>query len=233
MSFSRTQQQEAYKKLPSDTQDFIMLNETTDNINLLLRDSGLEKSTLQKADSEILFAMTGLQNLDAAIENISKISNKTPADYLDLKSKLKDQVFNKLDKLKKDTATTPLISSPGEETLQSIPEIKKVEQEIGPEILVEVPKPSDTNQKSVNLIPPPAKEEEILLEPPKPDASPASLAPVDSATPAIQTTSAPTTAPQDNPKLKDFEERKKFVPEMPSNKPHYPTGNDPYREPIN
>jgi hypothetical protein len=96
MTFTRDQRQNAYKKLSSEAQDFVMSNETTDLIANIIKEGGIDKEYVNIVDSEILDWMYGLQTLDKAIENIAKESGKTTADLTILKNKLQENVLDVL-----------------------------------------------------------------------------------------------------------------------------------------
>lgn len=101
MSFTHTQRQKAYKELPEEVQDFIMSNETTEFITTVLKESNLTEEQDDQADSEILYAMLGLQTLDTAIENIARVSGKKVEELDGLKKRFEDEVFSKYPELGK------------------------------------------------------------------------------------------------------------------------------------
>ena len=105
MKFTREQKQSAYRKLSSEMQSFVMDNDTTEIIGNFLKESGLSEEQENLADSEIFYALLGLQTLSAAIENIAKLSNKNIADLSGLKEKLDSQIFNELAKLQTEKET--------------------------------------------------------------------------------------------------------------------------------
>jgi hypothetical protein len=96
MTFTREQKKEAYKKLSPEVQDFIMDNETTEIIGSFLKESGLSDEQFDYADSEILYAMFGLQTLTVAIDNIAKLSNKNRDELSGLKENLENSIFDKI-----------------------------------------------------------------------------------------------------------------------------------------
>lgn len=98
MPFTREQKKEAYKKLPPEAQDFVMSNETTELIENLLKEAGLSEEQNVSADTEILYALYGLQPLAVAIANIANLSNKNVDDFSKLKSNLENNIFNKIPK---------------------------------------------------------------------------------------------------------------------------------------
>src|SRR3990167_9277643 len=95
MTFTREQKQSAYKKLPPETQNLIMSNETTELISATLKEAGLNEEQENLADSEILYAMFCLQSLDDAINNIAKLSNKNPNDLSKIRSAVQNNILNK------------------------------------------------------------------------------------------------------------------------------------------
>lgn len=96
MTFTNTQIREAYKKLSPEVQNFIMDNETTDLITNHLGMAGLSEEQSTLADSEILYAMLGLQTLPDAISNIAKLSNKSLESLHRLKIDLENNIFVKI-----------------------------------------------------------------------------------------------------------------------------------------
>lgn len=205
---------EQLKSLPQSLQRAIALTEWRVITKNIATANNLDASKSENLETETMLVMYGFENQNDFPSNVARELeiDQVRADMI--AREINEQVFTAvLDK------ANELESQKEGETLQSATPEPVKEPETTPNVVVEAPKPDDPNKKPINLIPPPVKEEEILLEPPKPESSPASL--------------APSTPQPSSPKPKDFEERKQSVPEMPSNKPHYPTGNDPYREPIN
>ena len=96
MIFTREQRNTAYKKLSPEVQDFIMDNETTELIGHYLIEAGLSEDQLDSADSEILYALFGLQTLAETIANIAKFSNKNVNDLSKLKNNLENNIFSKI-----------------------------------------------------------------------------------------------------------------------------------------
>src|SRR3989338_3828920 len=100
MTLTLAQKKEAYRKLPPEVQNFIMDSETTDIISSDLNEIGLTTEQSDSADSEILYAMYGLQTLNTAIDNISKLSNKKRDSLSMLESNLKFDIFDKIQNYK-------------------------------------------------------------------------------------------------------------------------------------
>lgn len=100
MVITKEQKKEAYEKLSPEVQGFIMDPETTDLIERILSEHGLSEDQSNLADSEILYAMYGLQNLDVAVRNIAQITGKSETEIDKLKIKLLDNIFSKIDKFK-------------------------------------------------------------------------------------------------------------------------------------
>lgn len=96
MKFTKEQKNTAYKKLSPEVQDFIMSNETTELIASYLKDINLSEEQIDLADSEILYAMFGLQTISDAINNIAKLSNKNVNDISRLKANLENNIFRKI-----------------------------------------------------------------------------------------------------------------------------------------
>jgi hypothetical protein len=213
MAFTRTQQQEAYKKLPPEAQNFVLSSDTSELITQVFNNSGIGKVFSTEADSEMLYAMYGLQTLESAVENISKLSGKTASDLSKMLSEFKSKIFDKLNELKKVQPLSQAVLA--EETLKSIPEQKPETQEIAPTVVVEKDKP-DAARPSINLIMP--EPEEKLLEAPKPEASPVTLAP---------------SQPVENKPANIVEEKlREVAASAPQRVVAYPDGKDPYREPT-
>lgn len=95
MPYTKEQKRSAYKKLPPETQDLVMSNETTELIAATLKEVGLLEEQADLADSEILHTMFCLQSLDDAINNIAKLSNKSINDLSKLKSTVQDNILSK------------------------------------------------------------------------------------------------------------------------------------------
>lgn len=96
MIFTREQKKQAYERLSPEVQDLIMDNETTELIAKYLNEVSLYPEQIDPADSEIFYAMHGLQTLTQAINNIAIISNKSVESLTGLKSKLEDRIFSKI-----------------------------------------------------------------------------------------------------------------------------------------
>lgn len=99
MTFTREQTQIAYKKLPPEVQDFIMSNDTTELISIFLNGAGLSEERANLADSEILYAMYGIQTLATAIANIAELSNRDVSSLSKLKTNLENDIFSKYKEL--------------------------------------------------------------------------------------------------------------------------------------
>ena len=118
MTFTLTQRKEAYKRLPPETQDLIMSNETTELITNIIKEIGSTKEQSDLADSEILYTLYCLQSLDDAINNITKLSNKNTNDLAKLKSTVQDNILSKykidinefIEINKSNTVSAPIIS---------------------------------------------------------------------------------------------------------------------------
>lgn len=95
---TKEQKREAYRKLPSEIQDFIMDNETTEIISACLKEVGLSEDQTNLADSEILYSMLGLQSFSVAMNNIAQIAKRPIESLLKLKSNLEDKIFNNIPK---------------------------------------------------------------------------------------------------------------------------------------
>ncbi len=124
MLYNREQRTAAYKKLPQEAQDFVMSSGTTNLISELLKKSNLSQESLDIADSEILYAMLGLQTLDTAISNIATTSKRSAEQLTALKSDLQIKIFSQIEELKKNSANAS--PTEPEPTLKSIPEVKTV-----------------------------------------------------------------------------------------------------------
>lgn len=96
MKFTREQKRIAYKNLPSEVQNFIMDNETTGLVAGYLGELGLSEEQSNLADSEILYAMFGLQTLTEAIASIAKLIGKKEGDLYKLETDLGENIFSKI-----------------------------------------------------------------------------------------------------------------------------------------
>lgn len=99
MTFTNQQIKDANKRLPLEVQGFVMDNETTDLIAEYLQKINLSEEQENSADSEVLYAMYGLQSLDQAITNIAELSGKQVSELRGLKSDLEENIFNKIKSL--------------------------------------------------------------------------------------------------------------------------------------
>lgn len=111
MSFNLQQKKVAFEKLSPSEQTFVMDNDTTEQIAEYLKQSGLDVKQINLADSEVLNAMYGLQTLDAAIENITKVSKKSGDELTILKSKLEENIFSKIQSANSGSKKTDVISA--------------------------------------------------------------------------------------------------------------------------
>lgn len=125
MTFTKEQIQKAYKKLSPEVQDFVMSNETTDTIEDLLKNNGLNDELLDLASVEILFAMYGLQTLDESIHQISQISKQGYNSLLKLKNSLSTNIFSEIDNLKIDYNKNNLKTIKPSDIKEKVEEISK------------------------------------------------------------------------------------------------------------
>jgi hypothetical protein len=222
MIFTSNQRKSAYKKLPEEVQDFIMSNATSEFIDARLKESGLSEIEADEADSEILYAMLGLQNLADAIRTIADITKKPLETYSKLSLDLQKEIFSKI---------------PAEFlTAQTIPE--KV-------IIIDAPIVSPVTTKEVELPPvilpmiepgevvhdtPPASKIEPVVQTIPPVVLPA--APVEPKVEFTAHTTPQTTPTVTPPAPKSIVEEKMSGPASISIPTSYKAGEDPYREPI-
>lgn len=104
--FTKEQKKEKYKKLSNEVKSIILDNETTELIQYLLNKEGLNEDKADTADSQILYAMYGLQSLDDAITGISKITGKSVSELEALKSNLYNEIFAKIELLQTSNKKT-------------------------------------------------------------------------------------------------------------------------------
>ncbi len=90
------QKRDAYKKLSDEVKNIILDNETTESIQNMLSNYSLNEDQSDSSDSQILYAMYGLQTLDDAITSISKITNKSISELSTLKMGLERSIFSKI-----------------------------------------------------------------------------------------------------------------------------------------
>lgn len=114
MKFTKEQKRLAYRKLPTEVQNFIMDPESSEIILNHLKETGLSPELSDSADSEILYATYGLQTLDDAIANIAKLSNKNMNDFSKLKVNLENNIFSKIKIDKSPNETTKSLTVTGD-----------------------------------------------------------------------------------------------------------------------
>jgi hypothetical protein len=100
MTYTLSQRKAAYSKLPGEVKNFIMDELTVDVIERNLTEIMSDESKSASANGEILNALCGLQSLDEAISNISRISGKNLSELITLKDNLHNNIFAKIDLLK-------------------------------------------------------------------------------------------------------------------------------------
>lgn len=241
MPFNHEQQKIAYQKLPEKVRDFIISNETTDTIAEIIARLTLSEEIADQADTQILYALMGLQSLDLATENISKLAGRPLGDLIEFKEELKSKIFNPLETL----TGVPGKNQNNNESLsekdlifQQAAERNKLKESIlagamppKPEI-AETPEPTPARQELIESIEHPqpapertlggAKPDELKLEPPKPGESATSLAP--------QTPMPASAEPKKSTNLIGDKLANVVAPQVKNSS--YPGGLDPYREPI-
>lgn len=114
MTFTKEQKKEAYVKLSPEVQSFIMDSETAELITNYLKETGLTPEQSNSADSEILYAMYGLQTLSEAIANIAKLNNKNINNLSKLKTNLENNIFSKIKTDKNPNETTKSLTVTGD-----------------------------------------------------------------------------------------------------------------------
>lgn len=119
MIFTREQIQNAYKKLSPEIQHLVLSEETTELIEKLLKESSLSEDQLTLADSEILYALYGLQTLSEAITSMAKLSNKNIDSLSDLKLSLEETIFDEIYKIQKNTPPQPIDNGQSEEVIEA------------------------------------------------------------------------------------------------------------------
>ncbi len=207
MKFSKEQRKEAYQKLPEEIQDLIMSNETDELISNYLKQTGLDEDQSNEADSEIMYAMYGLQSLDDALGHITKLSGRSLDDLSNLKAQLQESIFSKYTEVK--VAQQP--SNTIHNDLPVIEEGEKVHTV-----------PHDT---TLDTMPTPVK---IKTNPAQPvPATPVSAPIVAPTTPEASLPKAPT-----NEKTRPHSDTPIKKNELKTPDYRYPGGTDPYREPL-
>jgi hypothetical protein len=121
-TFTPQQIREQYHKLPPEVQDFIMSNETTDMIAAILEESNLTPEQSEEADTEILYAMYGLQSQETTVNNIVKISGKTLEDLGSLKPRLEDKIFKPIREMGGVMVAPTIMTPPQPQTTTPVPE---------------------------------------------------------------------------------------------------------------
>ena len=89
-----------------------MSNETTETISNLLKQSGLSGEQAISADSEVLYALYGLQTIPTTIANIAKSANKDVNTFSKLKTDLENKVFNNIPKGAEKIGESPSQNQP-------------------------------------------------------------------------------------------------------------------------
>ncbi|MDB5254103.1 MAG: hypothetical protein JWL80_169 [Parcubacteria group bacterium] len=229
MIFTKEQKKAAYKKLPEEIQDLIMSNDTSEFVSLRLKEVGLSEVEAEEADSQILYAMLGLQNLVDAIRTIAEITKKPLDTYSKLSLDLQAEIFSKI---------------PAEFLItQTVPE--KV-------ITIEAPVIAPVTSKEVELPPvilPMIEPGEVVHDtPPQPEVEPVTPIPQIVTPTALPVTPAelkveftahttpqtvtPVTPPIVPVAPKSIIEEKMSGTISVSTPTSYQAGQDPYREPI-
>ncbi len=195
-----------------------MSNETTELISTYLKEAGFSEEQAMKADSEILYALVGLQTLDSAISKIGDISNSRAENLSLLKEKLQSNIFSKYSELgviKEILEKEAEIKSTAEETKEEATNRLKERIQMGTAEQVEK---AQQKIENVPVMPPanlPMVEPEEVVHDVKP------------------------MVPEVSSKQQEVgmvEEKKKELSKLvveksiPKNT-HYPSG-DPYREPV-
>jgi hypothetical protein len=227
MTFTREQKQIAYKQLPEEVQEIIMSNQTTELISKYLREIGLTPEEAEKADSEILYAMYGMQTLEKAIGNIAASSSKGAKEMETLKNNLNDNIFTEINKILSNPLKQPSVTENQENKQVKEPGAFVITQETKKAVVEELAQrmnaarqagaPSIPKIISKNL--PMVEKGEVAHDVPHVEPAAPATVPPSPANPAASTSPQP------------------VKPEAPKAAPvtytKYTPGNDPYREPIN
>lgn len=231
MTFTTQQIKSAYKNLTGEVKDLIGSNETTEFISTNLVEAGLSGEQADMADSEILYAMYGLQSLDSAINNIAKINSKKPGELTDLTAKLQYKIFSKIkfDKpieessVEKSDDQVIITQDNKEEALEHLDKMVAENKQT---------QAQDLGQSSISNLPqmihnslPMIEPGEVVHDVPHVEIEAPEIKAPQTPTPPITPAPAPVVAPAPAPATK------KVVPPAPSSN-RYPEGFDPYREPI-
>lgn len=203
MTYTNAQLKEAGQQLSPEAKDFATSSEVAEIISTHLKESGFSGEQADDADSEILYALLGLQTLDDSMKNIASVVKKPVEELNPLKSKLRTDIFDKLTEIelahpKKDVAE----KKPVVQTTSLIPEIApEIHPMIEPgEVARDIP---HKEQALTPVVPPSPIEKQAPVSVPAP--TPVSTSPV------AQTTQKP---------------------KAPTPNSTYSGGVDPYREPI-
>ncbi len=106
MKFSKEQIRDAYQKLPSSTRNFVADFEITDKIDEFLGKMGFTEEVFDLSNSQILYAMYGLQTLDQAISDIASISGKNVSELSALRDNLQKGIFANILVEEEETTST-------------------------------------------------------------------------------------------------------------------------------
>ncbi|MDP2642012.1 MAG: hypothetical protein Q8P21_01840 [bacterium] len=191
-----------------------MSNETAELIANYSKEAGLSEEQMDLADSEILYTLFGLQTLAVAINNISRLSNKSVEELSKLKSSLENNIFNKHKELGSIKEDVFVIAPENKEGA-----LKQLDQKV------------TDNQNVATLVPevPPAnlpmiEKGEVAHDVPRiqPTTNP----------PSPEATEGQDDQPFDLAQGKQ-PTTEKLKPSVPVPDYKYPNGKDPYREPMN
>ncbi len=101
MSYTNAQLKEAGQNLSPEAKDFATSSEVIEMISTHLKNAGLSKGQAEDADSEILYALLGLQTLDDSMKNTASVVKKPVEELNPLKAKLRTDIFDKLTEIER------------------------------------------------------------------------------------------------------------------------------------
>jgi hypothetical protein len=202
---------EQFESLPEPLQRAITLTPWKELVRKVAQESNLDADKSQALETETMLVMYGFEPQAEFAKNIISELSIDSGGAGNISKSINEKVFSVV------LAKAEELSQNTEPTLQSTstPEQKPETQEIAPTVVVEKAAP-DTARPSINLIMP--EPEEKLLEAPKPEASPVTLAP---------------SQPVESKPANIVEEKlREVVTSSPQKMTAYPDGKDPYREPT-
>ncbi len=260
MSFTKEQIKTAYKSLPEKIKEIVTSPEISELILLTMKQAGLSEENAVQAEGEIFSSMLGLQTMNSAIDNISKVTNISVEKLSEAKNRINQEISNAYEEAgikmgdaeqTKQEILQDLLPHSGDTKEQIIKELQTRRLNAGNEPVIATKETEETALKEFSERPvtaaglpevasqnlPMVEEGEVAHEVPHTEPTTDNTQPttVENKTPAVENkVPAVETKPiaQVAPGIQkpSEEARPKFVAPVPDYR--YPGGNDPYREPL-